>query len=233
MKRTILAAIVLLIAEFVIVYTMLQIPESLPMQVRILDIVVLSIVLWMICYDLFRPIVNVNAKNPREVGSLGVRWIGQIIYAIIAIGFGIVAAVFGIVFIYQLLVQLVLLAFLLLVFYFAIYASEKVNKVAVKEEAALERKELMRMALAEIQDEVAIGSGYPEYFRLAINEMDEKIRYISPTDKAEALSYEKQFADIAGRVCAAMSNFSMNEENIKQDLQRMQRALENRKKVRN
>ena len=233
MKRTILAAIVLLIAEFVIVYTMLQIPESLPMQVRILDIVVLSIVLWMICYDLFRPIVNVNAKNPKEVGSLGVRWIGQIIYAIIAIGFGIVAAVFGIVFIYQLLVQLVLLAFLLLVFYFAIYASEKVNKVAVKEEAALERKELMRMALAEIQDELAIGSGYPEYFRLAINEMDEKIRYISPTDKVEALSYEKQFADIAGRVHSAMSNYSMNEENIRQDLQRMQRALENRKKVRN
>ena len=233
MKRTILAAIVLLIAEFVIVYAMLQIPESMPMQVRILDIVVLSIVLWMICYDLFRPLVNLASKNPTEVGSLGVRWIGQIIYAIIAIGFGVVAAVLGIVFIYQLLVQLVLLAFLLLVFFFAVSASERVNKVAVKEEAVLERKELMRMALAEIQDEVAIGSGYPEYFRLAVNEMDKKIRYVSPSDKAEALSYEKQFADIAGKVRAAMSNYSMNEENIKQDLQRMQRALENRKKVRN
>ena len=44
-KRTILAAVALLILEFVIVYAILLIPESvnMPMNVRILDMVVLSI----------------------------------------------------------------------------------------------------------------------------------------------------------------------------------------------
>lgn len=232
-KRTILAAVALLILEFVIVYAILLIPESvnMPMNVRILDMVVLSIILWMISYDLFKPIINVDAKNPPEVGSLGIRWVGQIIYAVSAIAFAVVGVIFEIAFIYQLLGQLVLLAALLMVYFFAVYASDAVKKVAKKEETILKGRDQMRIALNQIQDEVAINPSLPEYFRADINELEEKLRYISPSDSDEAATYEKQFADIAGRVCIALSNFSMNEENIKQDVLRMKRAVENRKNV--
>lgn len=233
MKRTILAAIVLLIAEAVIVYAMLLIPIPIPIRVRILDMVVLSIVLWMVGYDLFRPLVNLAVKNPPEVGSLGVRWTGQILYLLFAIGFAIIGVVFPIPFIYQLLGQALLVGLLLLNYYFAMHAAEMVKKVGKREEAVLEGREQMRRALSQIQDEIAISSNLPEYFRVSINDIEDKLRYISPSDNADAISYEKQFADIANKVCIAMANFSMNEENIKQDLLRMQRVLENRKKVRN
>ena len=233
MKRTILAAIVLLIAEAVIVYAMLLIPIPIPIRVRILDMVVLSIVLWMVGYDLFRPLVNLAVKNPPEVGSLGVRWTGQILYLLFAIGFAIIGVVYPIPFIYQLLGQALLVGLLLLNYYFAMHAAEMVKKVGKREEAVLEGREQMRRALSHIQDEIAISSNLPEYVRVSINDMEDKLRYISPSDNADALSYEKQFADIANRVCVAMANFSMNEESIKQDLLRMQRVLENRKKVRN
>ena len=118
MKRTILAAIVLLIAEAVIVYAMLLIPIPIPIRVRILDMVVLSIVLWMVGYDLFRPLVNLAVKNPPEVGSLGVRWTGQILYLLFAIGFAIIGVVYPIPFIYQLLGQALLVGLLLLNYYF-------------------------------------------------------------------------------------------------------------------
>ena len=233
MKRTILAAIVLLIAEAVIVCAMLLIPIPIPIRVRILDMVVLSIVLWMVGYDLFRPLVNLAVKNPPEVGSLGVRWTGQILYLLFAIGFAIIGVVYPIPFIYQLLGQALLVGLLLLNYYFAMHAAEMVKKVGKREEAVLEGREQMRRALSHIQDEIAISSNLPEYFRVSINDIEDKLRYISPSDNADAVSYEKQFADIANRVCVAMANFSMNEESIKQDLLRMQRALENRKKVRN
>ena len=233
MKRTILAAIVLLIAEAVIVYAMLLIPIPIPIRVRILDMVVLSIVLWMVGYDLFRPLVNLVVKNPPEVGSLGVRWTGQILYLLFAIGFAIIGVVYPIPFIYQLLGQALLVGLLLLNYYFAMHAAEMVKKVGKREEAVFEGREQMRRALSHIQDEIAISSNLPEYFRVSINDMEEKLRYISPSDNADAISYEKQFADIANRVCIAMANFSMNEESIKQDLLRMQRVLENRTKVRN
>ena len=233
MKRTILAAIVLLIAEAVIVCAMLLIPIPIPIRVRILDMVVLSIVLWMVGYDLFRPLVNLAVKNPPEVGSLGVRWTGQILYLLFAIGFAIIGVVYPIPFIYQLLGQALLVGLLLLNYYFAMHAAEMVKKVGKREEAVLEGREQMRRALSQIQDEIAISSNLPEYFRVSINDIEDKLRYISPSDNADAVSYEKQFADIANRVCVAMANFSMNEESIKQDLLRMQRVLENRKKVRN
>lgn len=233
MKRTILAAIVLLIAEAFIVCAMLLIPYPIPIRVRILDMVVLSIILWMVGYDLFRPIVNLAVKNPPEVGSLGVRWTGQILYLLFAIGFAIAGVVYNIPFIYQLLVQALLVGLLLLTYYFAMHAAEMVNRVGKREDAVLEGREQMRLALSQIQDEIAISTSLPEYFRASINDMEDKFRYISPSDKADAISYEKQFADISNRVCIAMANFAMNEENIKQDLLRMQRVLENRKKVRN
>lgn len=232
-KRTILAAIVLLIAEACIVCAMLLIPIPIPTRVRILDMVVLSIVLWMVGYDLFRPLVNLAVKNPLEIGSLGVRWTGQIVYLLFAIGFAIISIVYSIPFVYQLLGQALLVGLLLLNYYFAMHAAEMVKRVGKREDAVLEGREQMRRALSQIQDEVAISSNLPEYFRVSINEMEDKLRYISPCDKAEAISYEKQFADIASRVHIAMANFAMNEESIKQDLLRMQRTIENRKKVRN
>ena len=233
MKRTILAAIVLLIAEAVIVYAMLLIPIPIPIRVRILDMVVLSIVLWMVGYDLFRPLVNLAVKNPPEVGNLGVRWTGQILYILFAIGFAVVSVVYEIPFVYQLLGQALLVGLLLLNYYFAMHAAEMVEKVGKREDAVLAGREQMRRALSQIQDEVAISSNLPEYFRVSINEMEDKLRYISPSNNADAIFYEKQFADIANKVCIAMANFSMNEESIKQDLLRMQRTIENRKIVRN
>lgn len=233
MKRTILAAIVLLIAEAGIVYAMLLIPIPIPIRVRILDMVVLSIVLWMVGYDLFRPLVNLAVKNPPEVGSLGVRWTGQILYLLFAIGFAVASVIYEIPFVYQLLGQALLIGLLLLNYYFAMHAAKMVEKVGKREDAVLAGREQIRRALSQIQDEIAISSNLPEYFQVSINDMEDKLRYISPSNNADAISYEKQFGDIANRVCIAMANFSMNEESIKQDLLRMQRVLENRKKVRN
>ncbi len=232
MKRTILAAVVLLIAEAFIVCAMLLIPAPIPMRVRILDIVVLSVILWTAGYDLFRPIVSLGSGHPREIGSLGVRWTGQIVYMLLAVGLGVAGVVYSVTFVYQLLGQSLLIALLLLVWFFASHSAAMVEKVAEKEDTALAGRELMRMALSQIQDR-AVGTALPDYFNAAVRNMEDRLRYISPCSSPDAVSLERQFTDTAERVCAAMADFRVNEETVRQNLQLMQHILDNRKKVRN
>ena len=210
---------------------MLLIPYPIPTRVRILDIGVLSIIIWMIGYDFFRPLVNLVVKNPPEIGSLGIRWYGQYLYLMTAVGFGIAGVAFDIPFVYQLLGQVAILGILLLTYYFAIHAANKVTQAAKEEERLLAGRQLMHTAVRQIQDEIAVSSNLPEYFRTQISQINESMRFISPCGNADAVSYEKQFAEIAQRIVIAMSDFNMNEEAIKKDLLRLQRVLENRKNI--
>lgn len=229
MKKNIFAALVLVIAEALIITAMLLIPYPIPTRIRILDICVLSVLLLMIGYDLFRPLVNLALKNPPEIGSLGIRWYGQCLYILISIGFAVAGVVWNIPFVYQLFGQVLLFGFLFCNYYFAAHAANKVTQVAQEEDSLLNGRQMMRDAITQIQDEIAISSGLPEYFRVSIADLEDRLRYISPCGSREAIAYEKQFVDLAQKIVIEMSNFEMNEESIKKDILRLQRIIENRK----
>lgn len=233
MKKTILGILALLTIEGFIISAMLLLPIPIPVGVKVLDIVILSIILGLFGYDLIHPLVDTDKKNPTEVGSLGIRWSGQMLYSVLAVAFAVLAAIIGISFTWQILIQSLFLAILFITFLFSLYASDQVQKIADKEDQVLAGRDKLRIAVTQIHDEVAIQPNLPEYVRIAINEMEEKARFISPCNKAEAIAYETQFEEVASRVCIAMSNFKINEDSIRQDLMRMQRILDNRKKVRN
>lgn len=233
MKKTILGILALLTIEGFIISAMLLLPIPIPVGVKVLDIVILSIILGLFGYDLIHPLVDTDKKNPTEVGSLGIRWSGQMLYSVLAVAFAVLAAIIGISLTWQILIQSLFLAILFITFLFSLYASDQVQKIADKEDQVLAGRDKLRLAVTQIHDEVAIQPNLPEYVRIAINEMEEKARFISPCNKAEAIAYETQFEEVASRVCIAMSNFKINEDSIRQDLMRMQRILDNRKKVRN
>lgn len=231
MKNKLLSAIIILIVEAVIVTVMLILPIPLPTRVRILDICVLSVIWFMFSYDLFRPLINTALKNAPEYGSLGIRWSGQIFYIIASITFAVIGAIVPIAFIYQLLGQGLLVGILLLVFFYGAKAGQQVTKVAAQQDKVIAGRQQMRDAIRDIQDEIAIAN-YPAPFCTTIKDIEDRLRYIAPSGSAEAIKYEKQFIDVAQKVCIAMSNYNMNEESIKQDLLRLNRILENRKSVR-
>lgn len=235
MKRSIIfAIIVLLMAEALIVTAMLLIPFAIPLRVRILDIVVLSIVLWTFGYNLFRPIVNTTVKNPPEVGSMGIRWTGQFLYLALALGLGALGVIYDIPFIIQLLVQLLFVGILFLTYFFASRSVNVINKVAQHEDVVLAGRQQMRTAVKKIQDALAINSNIPNTVKEIVDELDEKLNYIAPCANPEAVEYETQFVQIADRVLSALSaNYKINEVNIQENLVRLQRILEHRKNIRN
>ena len=217
MKKTILGILALLTIEGFIISAMLLLPIPIPVGVKVLDIVILSIILGLFGYDLIHPLVDTDKKNPTEVGSLGIRWSGQMLYSVLAVAFAVLAAIIGISLTWQILIQSLFLAILFITFLFSLYASDQVQKIADKEDQVLAGRDKLRLAVTQIHDEVAIQPNLPEYVRIAINEMEEKTRFISPCNKAEAIAYETQFEEVASRVCIAMSNFKINEDSIRQD----------------
>lgn len=235
MNRKILAALTLLIAEGLIITVMLLLPGEIPTEVRILDMVVLSIILWVFGFDFFSPLVNLEEKHPTQVGSMGVRWTGQILYLILAVGFAIICTKHAteIAFHWQLIGQIALLGMLLMFYFLSASSSHMIKKVGEKEDQMIAGRQEMRTAVRQLLDEIAVSDNLPEYFKQNINDMDEKLRYIAPNNSAEAVAYEKQFADIASRVLIAMNNFSMNEDAIQKDLKRMQVIITNRKNIHN
>jgi hypothetical protein len=229
LKKNLLPAIVLLIAEAIIITVMLKIPYAIPTRVRILDMVVLSIILWTAGFDFFRPLVKLDDKHPTGVGSLGVRWTFLILYIIGAVWFGVFAIGAEISFFYQLLVQCALFGFLMLGWNMSYRTRKIVEKVGKQEDAMLAGRQEMRTSLRMLKDEVQLAGNMPEYFTTALDELEEKLRYIAPCDNPEAIAYEKQFADIAGRIQIALTNFQMNEDSIRQDLKRLEIIIGHRK----
>ena len=112
----------------------------------ILDTVVLSIIWWVFSFDLIRPIISEGDHAP-EIGSLGIRWKGQLLYAFLAIVFGILAAYFSLKFEYQLLGQGGLFGILVLTWLFSLMAKRKVSEVAAAETKALDGRAQMKIAV--------------------------------------------------------------------------------------
>lgn len=233
MKRSILATFAMLLFQACIIYGVLVYLPWVPMRVKVLDIIVFSIILWMYGYDLFYPIVNLNEKNPPEVGTLGVRWTGQFIYTFVAIGIAVYGICYYAPFKLQLLGQVLIFALLLLFFFGAANTFVMVKKVAKHEEAMLSGRQQMRTAFRQVMDELAINPDISQHVSNSLKDIEEKLKYISPSDNSEAINYENQFVNLANKILLEMSDFKLNEENIRQDIAHMQRVLENRKNIRN
>lgn len=230
MKNKLLSAIIILIVEAVLITAMLLLPFPIPTRVRILDICVLTIIWMTLCYDLFHPLIKTAFKNAPEYGSLGVRWNGQIFYTIASITLAIIGITAPIAFIFQLLGQCLLFGILLSAFFYGSMAGLQVTKVATQQEKVLAGRQQMREAIHSIQDKIAVGN-YPATFCTSIKELEDALRFIAPSDSQTAITYEKQFTEMAQKICIAMTNYTMNEDSIKQDLLHLHRILENRKKV--
>lgn len=235
MKHKIISAVILLALEAIIISLALWAGEhfDIPTNILVLDIVVLTIMLVLGGYESFQPLFAMVFKKLDEVASLGLRWMSLAFYMVCALVLIVLGVIIPISFFFQLIGQVFLLVILLAAYLTSSTTATLIGKVAAKEEKVLAGRQSMRTAVRQMKDEVAITSGVPEYINEAISEMEEKLRYISPSENPEAIAYEKQFADIAERVLIAMNNVDMNEEAIKKDLLRLHRLIENRKNTYN
>lgn len=231
MKRF-LGILILLLGQAFIVAAMLLLPHGLEQNIMILDTVVLSIIWWVFSFDLIRPIINEGDHAP-EIGSLGIRWKGQLLYAFLAIVFGILAAYFSLKFEYQLLGQGGLFGILVLTWLFSLMAKRKVSEVAAAETKALDGRAQMKIAVREVQDALFDSPDAPDDIRRAIEEIESQLRYITPCSNPEALAYEQKFIQLAHEIAITLPHAKMEGESLRANVARLQRTLAQRKSILN
>lgn len=231
MKRF-LGILILLLGQAFIVAAMLLLPHGLEQNIMILDTVVLSIIWWVFSFDLIRPIISEGDHAP-EIGSLGIRWQGQLLYAFLAIVFGILAAYFSLKFEYQLLGQGGLFGILVLTWLFSLMAKRKVSEVAAAETKALDGRAQMKIAVREVQDALFDSPDAPDDIRRAIEEIESQLRYITPCSNPEALAYEQKFIQLAHEIAITLPHAKMEGESLRANVARLQRTLAQRKSILN
>ena len=231
MKRF-LGILILLLGQAFIVAAMLLLPHGLEQNIMILDTVVLSIIWWVFSFDLIRPIISEGDHAP-EIGSLGIRWKGQLLYAFLAIVFGILAAYFSLKFEYQLLGQGGLFGILVLTWLFSLMAKRKVSEVAAAETKALDGRAQMKIAVREVQDALFDSPDAPDDIRRAIEEIESQLRFITPCSNPQALAYEQKFIQLAHEIAITLPHAKMEGESLCANVARLQRTLAQRKSILN
>lgn len=231
MKRF-LGILILLLGQAFIVAAMLLLPHGLEQNIMILDTVVLSIIWWVFSFDLIRPIISEGDHAP-EIGSLGIRWKGQLLYAFLAIVFGILAAYFSLKFEYQLLGQGGLFGILVLTWLFSLMAKRKVSEVAAAETKALDGRAQMKIAVREVQDALFDSPDAPDDIRRAIEEIESQLRFITPCSNPEALAYEQKFIQLAHEIAITLPHAKLEGESLRANVARLQRTLAQRKSILN
>lgn len=231
MKRF-LGILILLLGQAFIVAAMLLLPHGLEQNIMILDTVVLSIIWWVFSFDLIRPIISEGDHAP-EIGSLGIRWKGQLLYAFLAIVFGILAAYFSLKFEYQLLGQGGLFGILVLTWLFSLMAKRKVSEVAAAETKALDGRAQMKIAVREVQDALFDSPDAPDDIRRAIEEIESQLRFITPCSNPEALAYEQKFIQLAHEIAITLPHAKLEGESLRANVARLKRTLAQRKSILN
>ena len=64
-----------------------------------------------------------------------------------------------------------------------------------------------------------------------MKDLEENIRYITPTEKLEAVELEEEFCNLADSINEKFARWDINSDSIEQVLQKMERTLNNRKQI--
>ncbi len=230
--KKILWWLLLLFGEAVLITAFILFRGESPANVLILNIVVSSLIfdLFFLSYQI--PWIDLQNKSQKQIGALGISWYVVWIYSTAAFVTMLVSnLLFDFSFSSQLIIHAVLLFFLLLGIWFSSRTADKVQEVHEQETQNRSRIAEMKAEMRNLKDKMSETDGLPEYFTKRIEALDESLRFISPNNNAEANEMECTFIATLNEIKFAISNFSMNEERIENNLKKAERIYRNRKNI--
>ena len=168
-----------------------------------------------------------SADDENKIGSWGLKWLVLTLYPIAA-----VAAVFlmvSLAFAIQLMVHLGLLLLLLLSFVAITAITSKVRSINSEQKAARAGVQLMKRAMAAIQDKLVECPDVPANYKHKLDEIEQALRFISPSDSPEAAEFEDRFVETATEIKIGLPAFHMNKERMETAVIRLDRLINQRK----
>jgi hypothetical protein len=127
--KQILSWLLLLFGEAIIVAAFLLFGGGAEKSVFVMNIVVTSLVYFLIFWAFKAPWIDLRDKSGRQAGALGIRWLVTGLYALFAVAAMVCGALFSLAFTVQLIIHAALLFLLLSGLSFSRHAADKVREV--------------------------------------------------------------------------------------------------------
>lgn len=230
--KKIFSLFIALFGAALIILIFLHFGKNLQSEILILNIIVSSLIYCLVFVDLIFPWVNLKDKAQNQIGSIGLRWFFTYLYIALAIGAMIIFnTVKPIHFSNQILIHGALFFIVLLGLFLAFSSSDKVREVYNEEKQNRDRIDEMKRATKELQLKLDAMNNIPTEIITRINELQENLRYLSPSNNNDAVVLETKFLDNVKSLHYCFSDSTINMEAVISNIKNCERTYKERKQV--
>ena len=230
--RKIFSFIIAILGEVLMIICLLHFGKNLQSEILITNIIISTIIYCLFFADILFPWINLQDKTQKQIGSIGLRWFFSFTYLILAVGIMIYFNnIKPIHFTNQILFHAILLFFLLIGLFLSYSSSDKVREVYYEEKQNRDRIEEMKKTLKDLQNKIDSMNNIPQEISSRINDLQENLRYISPSNNSEALNLENKFIESVNTLTISFLDNPLNMQNVIGNIKNCERIYKERKQV--
>ena len=230
--KKIFSLFISLFGEALIIFCFIHFGKNLKLEILTLNIIVSSIIYCLVFADFIFPWVNLNDKSQKQIGSIGLRWFFTFFYLILAIGVMIIFnIVYPIHFTNQIILHSIIFFLGLLGFFLAFSSSNNVGEVYFEEKKNRDGINEMKKATKELQLKLDAMNNIPTEIISRINELEDNLRYLSPSNNNDALVLEAKFLDDVKSLHNCFLDIPLNMKVVISKIKNCERTYKERKQV--
>lgn len=230
--KNIFSVLLALFGELILVFCFIHFGTNISKEILVLNIIVSSIIYFLISIDFFLPWINLNDKTQKQIGSIGLRWIITFIYIISAITIMVLFnSIKQIHYTNQIIIHCILIFILLVGYFLAFSVSDKVAEVYHEEKKNRNRIEDMKKETTEIKNQLDAINNIPHEILSRINELHENMRFLSPCNDIMAFELETKFIENIKELNTCFQNESIDFEKVIKYIKNCERIYKERKQV--
>lgn len=238
MNLNILSLLLGLVGQGMIIAGFLLFRGNAPDNIIWLDIVVSSIVFWLVGTSLGLKPIDMRDPSQKQVGGLGLKWYSTMMYAIFSIGFMIFCGLYAadgngyVAFKWQIAVQAVLLFLLLMGLLSSGHATKKTEQVYKQERQTLRGKEEIRYAFNDLSYTADSNPNLPARIRAELKELSDETRYLTPSSNPRAQEIDERIYALCNRLKPALNgSYELNRVDIDQLINQLRIEFRQRKQT--
>ena len=230
--KRIFSLLLALFGEALLIFCFLQFGKNIQSEILTLNIIVSTIIYCLVFVDALLPWINLKDKTQKQIGSIGLRWFFTFFYLILAIGVMIIFnSVKPIHFTNQIMIHGILFFLLLLGLFMAFSSSDKVREVYIEEKQNRDRIDEMKKVTKELQLKLDAMNNIPAEIVNRINELQENLRYLSPSNNSVSIGIESKFVEEMRVLSNCFADNPLNMEKIISNIKNCERTYKERKQV--
>lgn len=238
MNLNILKLLLGIFGQGLIIAGFLLLRGGCPDNILWLNIVVTSVVYWLLGYSFGMAPVDMNDEAKRQVGGLGISWFSVVTYSICAIGFMAGCAAYGngpegVSFKWQILVQGALVFFLLMGLLSSAFASQKAAQIHNTERQQSRGKEDLKYTFSDLAFAAENAPGLDPAIRQRLKDLSQATRFITPCNTPEARMADQRIFNLANQLRPALFQPQLNSAQIQGLIASLESALNQRRQILN